>query len=193
MLLGPPTPPPSSSVFRIERNQIVGLPNSCKHPVLIGTHSSPFWKPLPHLWSIQMPDRDNQHVVLMHDRSDAVAMTYALAAYARNEDHTPVRYEHLKLVFSRYFMQPVTTILDTVTDLDAIECDVDATLRWALPRGMGVMSIAKITRRSLEMQFVVPMTIVSPNDNTHDVNDTADAADALRRTAFAEDFRWQLE
>ena len=199
MLLGPPTQPPSSLVYRIERRHSVRLPQHATFtstPASRTTHSAPFFTPVPHLWSLLMPDGDRQHVVLLHDHSDAITITRAIAAYTRMERHVPWRYEHLKALFSLYYGQSHpshNSKADDFTDLGtlgATQCDVDATLRWALPRGIGVLSLAKITRHPIEMQFVVPMTIVSiPEGDAH--FDGAITADALR-TAFAEDFRWQL-
>lgn len=191
MLLGPPTPPKSSVVFRIERRHAVAHPTPQAHkpPPSLAARPCPFASPTPHLWSLRMPDRDAPHIVLLHDRSDARVMATSLNAHAAAEHFLPTQYEHLKTVFGRYYGQPsegfgVALLGDD--RLHAEECDFDATLRWALTRQIGVISIAKIHRQPQNMQFVVPMTILSPDDSEAFAN--ADAALA----AFTEDFAWQL-
>ena len=137
------------------------------------------------MWCLRMPDLDTPHVVLLHDRTDARVMAAALNAYTSRERAAPSKYEHLKMVFGRYYGQMFEGSHMGDGRMHAEECDFDATLRWALARNIGVISIAKIQRQPM-MQFVVPMTIVSPSDDSE-----GGVTDAML-AAFAEDFGWQL-
>ena len=180
-------------VYRIERRHAVRLPPS-RPPATPATHGVAFWTPIPHLWSVRMPEHHTQHVVLLRDRDDAIAMTHAIAAYASHDTYAqePTEFDHLRALFQRHFEQHPPQ----PTDLVAVACDIGATLNWATPRGIGLLSIAKITRHPTNLRFVVP-TIVLPTDTTHDHHGYGRAAnkhgvDAMR-TACREDYSWQVD
>jgi hypothetical protein len=168
--------------FNIEINKVIEKPKYMTDTDHF--RSQPFNAPLKHIWSVQMPNTDLQHIVVFKHESHASVIMNALGSYQLSMLSLPTRVEDFSVLFAKHVnLDPDAFECPTDVEMSVAEHDFSELKEWALSRNICVLVITDIHQKNTKAPFKVHMTHIEPRDTIDD---------GLSYKAFFEDFAWQM-